>query len=264
MSLGLCEHQAMGKGALRFFEEANKLGGLVAKMRLASMAKLSSTEAVSIEDSSEILGRLEDALRRLRAEMPSRYDSSMLGEGMLDPSPSGAHETRLLRTYLHTFGELMSQRKLVLASVDSAVRRINEAAANTLEVERVSVWFLNSTRAKISCADLFVRGTRQHFSGTELYATDYAPYFMALASERTIAAEDARTDPRTSCFAESYLKPLGISSMLDIPIWHNDKMVGVVCHEHVGEKRRWNSDEETFAYLMANLVALALDQHGRK
>lgn len=27
-------------------------------------------------------------------------------------------------------------------------------------------------------------------------------------------------------------------------------MVGVVCHEHVGPKRLWTKDEETFAYLI--------------
>jgi GAF domain-containing protein len=45
-----------------------------------------------------------------------------------------------------------------------------------------------------------------------------------------------------------------------VPIWVGRVMVGVVCHEHVGPKRMWTKDEETFAYLMSNFVALAIER----
>lgn len=154
----------------------------------------------------------------------------------------------------------MSQRALLLGDVGDTIRRIDEAASESIDCERVSVWFLDDERAKITCADLFVRTARAHSAGVELFARDFPPYFQALESEKTIAAGDAHEDPRTSCFSTSYLGPLGITSMLDVPIWVKDKMVGVICHEHVGPKRRWNSDEETFAYLMSNFVALALER----
>ena len=64
-------------------------------------------------------------------------------------------------------------------------------------------------------------------------------YFDALMTERCIAAEDARVDPRTSQFTEGYLDPLGIGAMLDAPVFARGQMIGVVCHEHVGEARRW-------------------------
>ncbi|ALA57111.1 hypothetical protein NITMOv2_0675 [Nitrospira moscoviensis] len=37
--------------------------------------------------------------------------------------------------------------------------------------------------------------------------------------------------------AEQYLKPLGISSMLGAHIRLRGRVVGVVCHEHVGAPR---------------------------
>ena len=83
---------------------------------------------------------------------------------------------------------------------------------------------------------------------------------MALKEERTIAAHDAHTDPRTSCFSQGYLGPLGIGALLDVPIWVDGRMWGVVCHEHVGPARKWTVDEERFGYLMANFVALALER----
>ena len=47
-----------------------------------------------------------------------------------------------------------------------------------------------------------------------------------------IAAHDANRDRRTREFSEPYLKPLGITSMLDAPIRTGGKMIGLLCLEH--------------------------------
>ena len=177
-------------------------------------------------------------------------------------SASAPAEIRVLRRHLATCVDLVTQRGLYLSG-DEAIKRTNEATSAAIDVERVSVWFLEAGGRKIRCADLFERGPRRHSSGVELHQKDFAPYFAALARERTIAAHDARRDPRTSCFTTSYLEPLGIGALLDVPIWQHGQMIGVVCHEHVGGPRTWNSDEETFAYLVANFVALALEKRPR-
>jgi len=243
----------MGARGQFYFEEAHKLGGLMAKMRLASLARITSTEAVSGEDSADMLTRLDSAMNQVRTEFGRADAERALG--------AGSGEAAVLRNHLQTYLDLMTQRGLFLGDVDATIRRINEAAASTLQVARVSVWFLDEARTKIVCKDLFEKAQRRHSSGTELLAKDFPAYFRALESERTIAAHDAHRDPRTSCFSEGYLAPLGINSMLDVPIWNAQRMIGVVCHEHVGPRRTWNKDDETFAYLMAGFVALALERH---
>ncbi len=248
----------LGDRARQYFEEAERSGGLVAKMRLASVAQITSTEAAALEDTPELLRRLSEALGRVieGTPRPERRDATESR-----PPPNDA---RVLRRYLTTCVELVSQRALFLGDVQATVRRIDEAAAETLDVARVSIWFLDAGRTKITCADLFERAERRHSAGTELFAKDFAPYFQAIATERTIAAHDAQRDARTSCFTASYLAPLGIGAMLDVPIWHGGQMVGVVCHEHLGGPRTWTPDEESFAYIVANLVALALEQKAAK
>jgi hypothetical protein len=249
----------MGKRIQSYFEEADRMGGLVARMRLASLAQITSTEAATTEDRPEILERLARALDSLRGQFsPGPERGKPPGEVSL--ARGGDEQARLLRRHLTTYLDLMAQRSLFIGDADATIRRVNEAASMTLGVERVSVWFCDAAYTKISCADLYDHGTGKHSAGVELFAKDFAPYFQALKTERTIAAHDANTDPRTACFSEPYLKPLGINSMLDVPIWVSKKMVGVVCHEHVGPKRVWDSDEETFAYLMSNFVALALER----
>ena len=78
------------------------------------------------------------------------------------------------------------------------------------------------------------------------------------------SVRNARTDPRTSCFRESYLEPLGITSMLDVPIWANGTMIGVICHEHVGAARTWTAADERFAFIVGALVALAYEYQGAR
>ena len=249
----------MGKLLQGFFEEADRLGGLVARMRLASMSQVTSTEASSIDDVPDVVERVKKALETLKTQFTAGPEKP--GQAReLAQAPAGDEQTRVLRRHLTTYLDLMAQRSLIEGDVDKAIRRVNQAASTTLAVQRVSVWFTDSGGTKISCADLYDHATGQHTSGVELFAKDFPPYFRALKTERTIAAHDAHTDPRTSCFSEPYLKPLGITSMLDVPIWVGKAMVGVVCHEHRGPKRTWNRDEETFAYLMSSFIALALDR----
>jgi signal transduction histidine kinase/DNA-binding response OmpR family regulator len=97
-----------------------------------------------------------------------------------------------------------------------------------------------------------------------LSAADYPAYFQELRMERIIAADDAVVDPRTKEFADSYLRPLGISSMLDAPILLGGRIVGVLCHEHIGQARRWVLEEQQFASSLANLVALAIEAAERR
>lgn len=255
----------MGVRGQRCFDEANRLGGLVAKLRLASLTQITSAEAATRADSPELTQKLEAALAAVRAEFGStRQGPAVSTSGEHGLFAAVAKENESLRRYLGSVADLFSQRSLFVGDVSATARRLTEAAALAMPVERVSVWFLDDDRSKITCADLFERTGATHSAGVELFAKDFASYFEALSHERTIAADDANQDPRTRCFSSSYLMPLGIGAMLDVPIWvtagEERSMVGVVCCEHVGEKRAWSRDEETFAYLLSSLMAVTLEQ----
>ncbi|MCI0408130.1 MAG: PAS domain S-box protein, partial [Acidobacteria bacterium] len=49
----------------------------------------------------------------------------------------------------------------------------------------------------------------------------------------------------------------------DAPVWLEGKMVGVVCHEHVGPPRQWTPEEERFASSVADFASLTLEAHQR-
>src|SRR4029453_10092953 len=145
------------------------------------------------------------------------------------------------------------------ADVAETFRAITEATAVALDVERTSIWRLLPDGNAIVCDDDFVRARGRHTAGDILWERDYPSYFSAIAENRVIAAHEARTDARTRELSKAYLEVHGITSMMDVPIWHKGRLYGVLCHEHVAPARRWTSDDEAFAANLAALASLALE-----
>ena len=148
--------------------------------------------------------------------------------------------------------------------LNAALKEITEASTQNIEIERASVWLFDKTGSKLQCLDLFENSLSQHSEGIELTAADYPAYFQALQQDQPIAADDAHTDPRTQEFSEFYLTPLGITSILDIPIRLKGQTAGVICLEHVGATRNWMPEDLNFARSLADLVSLAIEARDRK
>ncbi len=144
------------------------------------------------------------------------------------------------------------------SEMPGAYKVITEVLGDTMAAARVGIWLLNDSNSELTCMMLFEAEGRVFSSGTVLKAGDLPRYFEAILKENRIYAADAQTDPRTNELTEHYLKPLGITSMLDAGIVIGGKLKGVVCIEHIGEKRSWHADEEAFASTAASLVAQVL------
>ncbi|WP_375506910.1 ATP-binding protein [uncultured Nostoc sp.] len=167
------------------------------------------------------------------------------------------------RKQSQTLVQLAKSKTFQQGDLNAALRDITEAAARTLLVKRVGVWLYNQERSKIECIDLYDVSTKEHSFGNSLSEKSYPAYFQALEEERTIAADDAINDIRTQELSESYLSLWGITSLLDAPIWLEGRLIGVVCHEHIGENRKWTLEEETFAGFIADFVTLAIEAKER-
>ncbi len=150
-------------------------------------------------------------------------------------------------------------------NITNALQRVTEEVSQALNVSRASVWLLNDDQTELICLSLFNPTTKTHSSGSILKTTEFPNYFLAIQSENRIYAEDAQNDPRTCELCENYLKVLGINSLLDAGIFLGGKLVGVVSAEHIGPKRKWHPDEESFISTVASIAAqLFLNDERRK
>ncbi|PYX78705.1 MAG: hypothetical protein DMG66_05110, partial [Acidobacteria bacterium] len=170
---------------------------------------------------------------------------------------------RRLRRQNEMLVELSTRKIVESGDLENALVEITEAAAEILEVEYASVWLLNEDRTILRCVNLFSRSQNSHTRGKEYYVADYPIYMHSLDLERTIDADDAHSDSRTSEFGPSLLEQ-GVVSMMDSGIRVGGRVVGVLCQEHVGTPRSWTLDEKNFAGSIADLMALALEASDRK
>lgn len=239
--------------------EAKKLGGLPASIRLASLARMSSIDAQTVPDDPATVKSLKAHLETVRKE----YQGGTSGTKNELVEKSVGNETEKLRKYIELFTDVIASRRLYTDNIEHVAKYITSAITQAVDVERASIWLYDSTHSSIECVTLFEKSKNQYSKGIVLKKSDFPKYFETISNSRTLSAEDAHTHSGTAEFSESYLKPLGINSMLDVPIFSNDKMVGVVCHEHVGRKRKWTRDEENFAYLMGNIVGLVMERKNK-
>ncbi len=141
---------------------------------------------------------------------------------------------------------------------DDAVRLILTSLQQGLLVRRVSLWFYADDGQSMICHTLLDGGFIQQ-EAQQLFAIQYPQYFSALRSERAIVADDAHSNPFTFEFSAGYLPLYQISSMLDLPIRHLGKMIGIICCEHCGDARQWQSEDVQFAGSLADQVGRALN-----
>jgi len=148
--------------------------------------------------------------------------------------------------------------------IQTAVRRLTEEVSAAIKVERVGVWLLSENGEEMHCIEQYEASNKKHSKGAVQITKNYPLYWKTIHTESQINADNAQNDPRTSEFKEDLLIPLGISSMLDVGIQVEGELIGVLCQEHIGEKRTWFPDEQAFVSTAASLVAQTITNAERK
>ena len=160
---------------------------------------------------------------------------------------------------------LLTQHQLkAWQNPEEIFREITQVSAETLGIERVSVWLFSDNKAQLDCMSLYLQSKNLHTIAKPLQAHDFPHYFNHLAQSRVIAANDAQHHAATAEFVEPYLRENNITAMLDGTIWLNNEVIGVICHEHVAGIREWTLDEQNFVGSIADLARLTIETHRRR
>ena len=141
---------------------------------------------------------------------------------------------------------------------------ITEQSSAILKADRVSIWSLSLPGNLLVCEDLFIRRTRSHSREENFDCSLYPAYLRALEESRFIDAESGVTDPRTCEFSNDYLVPLGILSLLDVPVRKGGELYGVICFEYTEKFRSWSLEEKEFAASLADLLSAKLETRDRR
>ncbi|MCS6901867.1 MAG: ATP-binding protein [Myxococcales bacterium] len=131
--------------------------------------------------------------------------------------------------------------------------------AESVQVRRVGIWIFEGDKALRNIVTY--DETRPGVLSGELFDLTSCPvYHAAIRSRRVVAVRDARNDPKTAEMKESYLIPLGITSMMDVPIYADGDIIGVICCEHSGPCREWSEGDCDFAASVADIISSLFQQ----
>ncbi len=169
-----------------------------------------------------------------------------------------------VRTQNNALAALATEKTLHSGDFYEAARLIAETSARILNTARTSIWLLADGATQLECITLYSLDNQHHSQHSALPRSGCEPYFDALQTSRVLAVSHVDKDPRIACLAKRYLRPAGITGLLDAVIRIDGAVAGVVCHDHIGETRTWSAEEENFAGSIADLMALALEARERR
>ena len=167
-------------------------------------------------------------------------------------------ETLRRNRQAEVISSIASSSNLAQGNVRELAFELTQAASIALQVERVGIWIYDQDGSSLNNLVNYTASTGEYNSGAVLLENEFRYEFEALKKAQFVDAHDALNDPRTTGYVDGYLKPNGITSMLDASIRAEGRNLGILCFEHVGYARRWKDDEISFACRLADQISLAI------
>ncbi|GAA4756777.1 MULTISPECIES: PAS domain-containing protein [Flavobacterium] len=141
------------------------------------------------------------------------------------------------------------------------IKEVTIIATKGLKIDRASFWEINND--ELVCKNLFDKNENSHLKNQALKVREIPKYIAAVNNQVALVAYDVYDNEATSELIDNYLKPLGITDMLDIPIRANGKFYGVLCCEHRDDPRVWSENDISFARALADYLSLAIEENKR-
>jgi two-component system sensor histidine kinase/response regulator len=143
--------------------------------------------------------------------------------------------------------------------LQACYRLVLEAAREVLDVPRVGIWLYTDAQAQTLRCQVLMDGDQvSENPNFVLHRNEYPRYFATIDQRRALVVHDALNDRDSAEFVHGYLRPLGISALLDVSIRHRGRTVGVLCCEHRGGSRRWHEEESSFVAALADFITRAM------
>lgn len=178
---------------------------------------------------------------------------------------------RRVISYSQRLSELNSQllklsqsKKITGQNIEATLREITEVAARGMNVARTSCWVLSEDKKEMLPLTSFDLGTQGFIEAYPLKISQYERFFESLEKDKLIAAQFARSEPRTREFTTLHFAPEGIASKLAVATRLRGALRGMICFEHIGLPREWSSGEQVFAGAIADVISLAFESHERQ
>jgi PAS domain S-box-containing protein len=208
-----------------------------------------------LQTRQEQLQATEEELRQNLEELEAQRDYIQeVNKEIKDKSDISDRNSRVLL-------ELNKSNDIHIGNLDTAFEFITKKVATVLKIERVGIWkYETSNEVKIISQKQYEITQNGHVftKDTEIKQKDTPIYFADLVAERNIVADSAQNHPTLVEFVDSYLIPLQINSMLDIPYLVDGKFAGIICCETQGQYKNWTDEDISFVKGIADIITITI------
>jgi EAL domain-containing protein (putative c-di-GMP-specific phosphodiesterase class I)/GGDEF domain-containing protein len=141
-------------------------------------------------------------------------------------------------------------------TVQEATQYMCEIVADMLAVDTVSIWHFDSSYRSISCQVAYSPESGTHYPKLTIHRNLAPDYFDALQKDRVLAIEDVRNHPWVKeLYTDYFVEGQRIQSMLDAPIYANNRVKGVICCESFFP-REWTYLEELIISTLTDFISI--------
>jgi len=169
-----------------------------------------------------------------------------------------------VRNFLETIEELSKSSYLHKGKIKKFTKEILIHSSESLLCDRCNVWLFEKEQTKLLSLLSYTKSDYSFKREVSLTNETLPNYFKFLRKNELIVSDNAGAEPMNSELLNGYIIPNEITSMIDVPLRSEGKMIGVICFEHIKKNHSWSNDEQKFTQSMAQLLSLALETNKKR
>ncbi|WP_159038347.1 histidine kinase dimerization/phosphoacceptor domain -containing protein [Brumimicrobium mesophilum] len=164
-----------------------------------------------------------------------------------------------MHNYLESIEELSNSTHLQRGEINDFTRKVLLIATKTLNCNNCGVWIFEENQTKIVSMIYYDRSEDTFLNQPTLNVSQFPNYFKILKKNKIVITNNTKNEPLISEIMNNYIIPNRITSMFDVPLRSEGKMIGLISVEHVEVEHVWTNDEKIFTQSLAQLLSLALE-----
>jgi PAS domain S-box-containing protein len=141
------------------------------------------------------------------------------------------------------------------------LKNILQTVATNTGINRVSYWsYLNEG---LKCESIYYLDSNRFEKNFFIDKINFSNYFNFIENGTQIVASDVYDSKFVSELCLEYFPKNKIKSIVDTPIFIDNKVTGILCFETIEITREWDNDDINFARSVADIIAIAIESQMR-
>jgi PAS domain S-box-containing protein len=164
--------------------------------------------------------------------------------------------------YNTTINKLVTTRYNDHDSFDTIIQEILRETSLNSKIDQASYWEYDPE--KMVCASMYNKAQNSFKNGDICYKKDRPIYFGAIENNKFVIASDVYANPEVQEFCYMYYPENNITSILDISIFLNGQITGILSLEGINKNINWDTEDVNFARSVSDIISLNIETQKRR